>query len=307
MSQVTNGHSDTQPFALGTAQLGMCYGIANRHGQPDMAMATEIVSRAVAAGCLYFDTAAGYGDAEATLGQVFAKLGLAATVRVVTKCVLQHEGAFASGEVQAGLQHSLDQLQLPAVWALLLHREADLALWGSGLERELLALRSAGQVRKLGVSCYHPQHARQAADIPTLDVFQVPASLFDRRFIAGGCIADLVHSGRSVFLRSVFLQGLALLDKEALPEKMGFAGPAVATLEKFCWNHALDRRQFALDYVRLRCPGTILLLGAERPEQIDENVKTMESMRATLALCDEWDRVWPLEHDEGLCPIHWPK
>jgi len=303
----TRADSPPFPFALGTAQLGMVYGVANRHGQPNVELATEIVRRAVAAGCRHFDTAAGYGDAEQVLGRIMAKLGLFGAVNVVTKWMLKREGAFEAGEVRTGLQHALDKLQIPSLWALLLHREADLALWGHGLEHELLELRAAGKVHKLGVSSYHPDHTRHAATIPALEVFQVPASIFDRRFINGGCIGDLVQAGKTVFLRSVFLQGLALLETGALVEKMSFAAPALAALEKFCRQHALARRQFALDYVRLRCPGTILLLGAERPEQVTENVQTLTGVQATLEMCAAWDQSWSPAHDEALCPIHWPK
>ena len=294
-------------FALGTAQLGMSYGVANRHGKPDMAVATEIIKRARAAGCRYYDTAAGYGDAEQVLGTIFAELGMTAHVDVISKCALRSENRFEVGEIRSVVQQSLDKLQVPALWALLLHREADLSQWSSGLGSELLGLREAGLVQRLGVSSYQPQHTRQAAALAGLDVFQVPASIFDRRFVADGCLDKLVNSGKSVFLRSVFLQGLALLERTALPTKMNFAAPAVQALEEFCRDHEIARCQFALDYVRLRCPGTVLLFGAERPEQVAENLKTLEQVQATVALCDEWDQRWPTSHDEAMSPLHWPK
>ena len=55
-------------LTLGTAQLGLRYGIANRAGRPDDATAAALLDRAWDLGIRSFDTARAYGDAEARLG-----------------------------------------------------------------------------------------------------------------------------------------------------------------------------------------------------------------------------------------------
>src|SRR5438552_4624627 len=78
----------TNRLALGTAQLGMQYGVANRTGQPDLEVATRIVSTARQAGIRYFDTAQAYGKSETVLGSVFQRIGTG-DVAVVTKLPTQ--------------------------------------------------------------------------------------------------------------------------------------------------------------------------------------------------------------------------
>jgi hypothetical protein len=54
-------------MTLGTAQLGMDYGVANRTGKPPREIATAIVRAAIAHGVTVLDTARAYGDSEEVL------------------------------------------------------------------------------------------------------------------------------------------------------------------------------------------------------------------------------------------------
>jgi aryl-alcohol dehydrogenase-like predicted oxidoreductase len=292
-------------FALGTAQLGMNYGVANQSGQPDFDLAREIVQTAASAGCRYLDTAAAYGESEKVLGRILATTADRDDLAVITKAALRVAGQYRSGEITEAVRQSLQRLNSASIWALLLHREEDLATWSDGLEQELAGLRADKLVQHVGVSLYSPSWIPVLLKMPEIDVVQVPCSIFDRRFVQGA--ADLMSAGKKVFLRSVFLQGLALMDVARVPAKLGFAQPALQALEDFCRQHSLSRRQWALDYVRLRCPGAILIFGAERPDQVLENTQALQRIEATSDLCDAWDECWSAEHDEALCPVHWPR
>jgi aryl-alcohol dehydrogenase-like predicted oxidoreductase len=292
-------------FALGTAQLGMNYGVANQHGQPNFDVACEIIKTAVASGCRYLDTAAGYGDAEKRLGRIMNILALPDDLALITKAALKSAGCFVSGDLRTAVQRSIKNLQRTSIWALLLHREDDFAWWKKGLGEELVEVRDAGWVHKLGVSLYSPRYVQQALDVPEMEVFQLPASIFDRRFMKA--IANIQADGKCVFLRSVFLQGLALMAADRLPANMRFAASPLNVLDGFCRRHGFTRRQWALDYVRLRCPAAIIVFGAELPGQVAENVQALQRLQATESHCAEWDRLWPAANDEAMCPINWPK
>ncbi|HEY6181395.1 MAG TPA: aldo/keto reductase, partial [Terriglobales bacterium] len=70
-------------LTLGTAQLGMKYGITNRTGKPARSVAVSLVRRAIGCGVMHLDTARGYGESEAVLGE--ALQGLQSSVEVITK------------------------------------------------------------------------------------------------------------------------------------------------------------------------------------------------------------------------------
>ena len=70
---------------LGTAQLGMSYGIANKIGKPDYKTAENIIKTAWSLGIREFDTAQGYAESEQILGKVFSSLGINNRVSVISK------------------------------------------------------------------------------------------------------------------------------------------------------------------------------------------------------------------------------
>ncbi len=82
MSAVSATRAETPPLVLGTAQLGMSYGIANRRGAPGDEEALGLIARARALAIAQFDTARAYGESERRLG---AALATDADARIVTK------------------------------------------------------------------------------------------------------------------------------------------------------------------------------------------------------------------------------
>ncbi|MFW9990208.1 MAG: aldo/keto reductase, partial [Candidatus Odinarchaeota archaeon] len=60
-------------LALGTAQLGFNYGIANINGKPDKNSAMHILDYAYNNGITTFDTAPVYGNSEEILGEFISK------------------------------------------------------------------------------------------------------------------------------------------------------------------------------------------------------------------------------------------
>jgi spore coat polysaccharide biosynthesis protein SpsF len=65
--RVVSGRAVGQ-MTLGTAQLGLEYGVANRTGKPNRETAAGMVRDAIAHGVTTLDTARAYGDAEEVLG-----------------------------------------------------------------------------------------------------------------------------------------------------------------------------------------------------------------------------------------------
>ena len=126
-------------LVLGTAQLGMPYGIANSTGQPDFETAVAIIKTAWECGIREFDTAQAYGESEAVLGRALSSLGIANDVRIITKLdpkLDPHQGQ----DIKRAVDRSLERLQLPCLFGLMLHREEWLDDLNKGLEKTLQTL-----------------------------------------------------------------------------------------------------------------------------------------------------------------------
>src|SRR5262245_41854811 len=167
-------------MALGTAQMGMRYGIANITGKPDFPAAQEIIAVCWNAGIRYFDTAQAYGESEVVLGHALRHAGVANEALVVSKLspALQMESVEA---ILNSLQTSLKRLGMRQIWGVLLHEEEQLDHWDGHLGKAFEIARQDGLVTHVGVSVYSPQRALQALRIPDVDLLQVPANVFDRR------------------------------------------------------------------------------------------------------------------------------
>lgn len=201
-------------LALGTAQFGLDYGIANREGKVPDEELSSILALARESGVDTLDTAIAYGDAEERLGRA----GVAG-FRVVSKLPAVPPGtADPRAWVRDSVRASLTRLGIDSLAGLLLHRPDELSgANGGGLQEGLRDVVELGWASRIGVSIYAPE---AIADLPagfTPGLVQVPFNLFDQRILEGGWLDRLQGIGAEVHVRSAFLQGLLLLPAASRP------------------------------------------------------------------------------------------
>src|SRR5215472_6681017 len=105
-------------LALGTAQFGMRYGVANNVGQPSVFTVQSILEQAERAGVLTLDTAHTYGESEQILGRL---LGNRNQFRIITKTLPIQKKVVTKGsleEVAAAFRRSLKRLGRAHVYGL---------------------------------------------------------------------------------------------------------------------------------------------------------------------------------------------
>jgi aryl-alcohol dehydrogenase-like predicted oxidoreductase len=203
-------------FALGTAQFGLDYGIANNHGQLSERECKSALAVAHGHGIEVLDTAVAYGRSEAVLGNI----GIS-RFRVVTKLPpIPHDVANVSIWVKEQLIGSLERLQIDSVYGLLFHRPVDLVRRnGRDSVEALRSLKSAGLVKNIGVSIYNPSELEYVTQVLDVDLVQAPLNLVDRRLESSGWLSRLKQRGVEVHTRSAFLQGLLLMPRKWIPER----------------------------------------------------------------------------------------
>lgn len=292
-------------LVLGAVQLGLPYGIANTAGQPDAAEAAEIIAAGWRRGLRWFDTAQAYGTSEAVLGEAFEKLGIAAEACVISKLAPEVPAADPVSVCDA-VGGSLQRLRVPKLAGLMLHRESQLDAWEPGIRRSFEAAKDAGLIERVGISVYSTEHALNALAAPGIDMIQVAANVFDRRMQRGGVFQRAKDLGKAVFIRSVYLQGLALMPPEAAPTGISRAVEAVRALDEFCRERRIDRRQFAIDFVRAAAPDARLVLGAETSRQVAENCDCFAGDAIAPAFHDQWMKRWPEDVEALIDPRFWP-
>ncbi|MBT8491193.1 MAG: aldo/keto reductase, partial [Deltaproteobacteria bacterium] len=169
-------------LVLGTAQLGMNYGIANRTGQPDSKTSESIIKTAWDFGIREFDTAQAYGKSEQVLGHCLSSLGITDKALVTSKTHpdLDH---LDSKKMRMALETSLNNLNCDHLNGYLLHTEELLDKWDKGLGEILVRFVEKDRlVKNIGVSVYSPDRAIQALENKHISIVQVPSNILDRRF-----------------------------------------------------------------------------------------------------------------------------
>ena len=201
-------------LALGTAQFGLEYGIANQQGRVSRDDVESIVRHARAAGLDTLDTAIAYGDCEQQLGEIGVS-----DWQIVSKLpAMSDDCRDVADWITGSAQASLRRLRVDRLHGLLLHRPHQLVEpRGAQLYRALEQLRTDGLVAKIGVSIYESSELDALCGPFHFDLIQAPFNLFDRRLIESGWMSRLAARGTELHVRSVFLQGLLLMPRDNRP------------------------------------------------------------------------------------------
>lgn len=203
-------------LALGTAQFGLSYGVANQNGQVGLAVGREIVRMAAARGIDTIDTAIAYGESEQRLGEIGV-----GDFKIITKLpAIPAECVDISAWVSQNLTASLKRMNLSKLDGVLLHQPSQLLeKRGQEIYDALLQVQSAGLVNKIGVSIYSPLELNSIIQTFDIDIVQAPLNLIDRRLVTSGWLRQLHERCIEVHIRSVFLQGLLLMKRGEIPVK----------------------------------------------------------------------------------------
>lgn len=220
-------------LALGTVQFGLPYGISNQTGQISFDEAKNIIQFSRENGIYCLDTAIAYGSSEEVLGRIGVK-----DFQVISK--LPEISTISENKkrwILDSVQQSLKRLKIPKLYALLLHKSNDLC---GSFQNEILdavtELKSLGLIHKFGISIYQPNELDLVFDPSKIEIIQSPLNVFDRTLINSGWLKRLKSYGSEIHIRSIFLQGLLLMDDIKRPDKFNRWNSLWMK-----WNHFLDQ------------------------------------------------------------------
>ncbi|NAR59720.1 aldo/keto reductase [Acinetobacter haemolyticus] len=202
-------------LVLGTAQLGLDYGITNTYGKPDQTTAEKIVKTAIVNGAKFIDTARAYGDSENVLGAILST-GWTGRSNVITKLsplideTLIDISNSIEYSVDSSVYHSCKALRTESIDALLLHRASQMTIFGGKIWSRLLFHRQQGLIRSLGVSVQSPEELENILSIQEVEVIQLPYNVLDWRWdsIISKVIEEKKKRNLTIHIRSTLLQGL---------------------------------------------------------------------------------------------------
>jgi len=234
-------------IALGTVQFGQPYGIANAIGMISKEEAVLILDCAFQNGIDTLDTAILYGESQKRLGEVGVN-----GFNIISKLPPVPEKT-DNLEIWAfnHLMNSIKDLGVPSIGGLLIHHAKQLTeSLGNELFHALEKLKESGLVKKIGVSVYDPTEIEFIIKNFDIDIIQLPFNIVDQRVIETGLLEELTRKNIEVHVRSIFLQGLLLMEPNVRPKQFARWNESVWDLyDKWVFENNISRLQACLNFV----------------------------------------------------------
>lgn len=252
-------------LCLGTVQFGLAYGIAGRAEAIGDTEARTILEAAHAGGIRRLDTAPAYGDIEARLGALCAGLDFT-IVSKIPALPADCKGEDTENFVTASLERSRERLG-DKLCGLLFHESRDLEGAAGARAWDAAAQWCAHAGIALGTSTYGPEQLAVLRSEVAIAMCQMPGNAFDQRLAAFAGRFD----GIEITLRSIFLQGLLLMDRDTAAARLPAAAAALDRWHRWCAAQGLTPIAAAIAIAK-SLPGadycTVGVDGAAHLEQI---------------------------------------
>ncbi len=239
----------------------------------DIEQAAELIIAAEQNGYDAIDTAPVYGDAEQAIG--------------ISKTSLEvHTKLDPNIGVRKSLEDSLKRLGRDQLDIVYIHNPATL-LTPSDLTLSSLVQYRGSLVKKIGVSVYSQVEYQKAYADPRIDVIQVPHNVLDRRFSDPDGETDR-SAPPEVVARSIFLQGLLLLNSETLPANLQGLTPFIRRIHSIAKRFGISTLETLIGFARFHQNFSGVIIGIDsvtdlrQIETIFRNVSLDEDLIAQL-------------------------
>ena len=256
---------------LGTANLVTKYGIANQNEMSNLE-AELLINHSIKSGIRSFDTAPSYGNAEEILGGILVKN---LDIRVYTKFSSNSDIDLKSAI--KSIEESREKLRIKQIYCVLFHNPN--AHLDKNFRNLVLLILERGLAQKVGISCYDKAQVISAKSLcPELTVFQLPENIANRKYFDSSELLNLSKSGNEILVRSIFLQGLLLMDPLNLNRKFDDAAEAIRKLSRIADEYQISISDLCMSYAISIPWATSILVSAANISQLDQitNFKKVE-------------------------------
>jgi len=266
-----NGN-EISKLSLGTVQFGLNYGIANTNGQPNQEDVNQIIEYVHKEGINSFDTAQAYGNSEEILGNALLNISDSLVISKLKSDLFENN-------LKENVKISLEKLKINSLFSLLLHDSKLLYEWNDKHKQNMSELIDDKLIKYFGVSVYSSEDFDLAIENDDISIIQVPFNIFDQRAIKLNWFKKAREKNKLIFIRSVFLQGLLLMNKNEIPQNLEHSKKYIEKFEDLCEELHLSKNELALSFVDSVAKDSLLLFGCDNIEQAKENIYNYNALK----------------------------
>ena len=275
-----------KPLILGTAAFQHNYGIANGNKSISDSEIQKLIFYSQKNGVHSFDSAPTYHPAEDLLGNY---LDQSLEPKVSSK--IDPKSCESVAEIIDSVQKSINTLKIACLDTLYIHDPMSISgAKKSYIRHALIELKELGLVQNIGFSAYTIEDVVQAIEVvPEITTIQVPENLADQRLIHSSKLNILKSEGITLVVRSVFLQGLLLMNPAQLPKKFLSFHEFLDQLNYVAAQEECTVLDLCLGYVNSISWATHLLVGAINSDQMKQMLESRK------VLPSDWqERITPI-------------
>ena len=270
-------------LGIGTAQFGLDYGISNTSGQTSLKEVRSILKVATENGVDVLDTASFYGDSESVIGKCLPEQN---RFRIITRtpCLKKNRYSADDGNIiKKAFCESLERLRLSSVAGLLIHHADNVLAEGGELLCDAMhELKSKGLVEKIGFSVYSGEQIDKLLDLSDFELIQVPVNVLDQRLIKGGELKKLKDKGIEVHARSIFLQGLLLMDPDTIHPFFNEIRLLLQKYKRFLYLNGLSFVEGAIEFIKKIPEIDHIIVGVNNLKQLKDNIQSFNRTNNNL-------------------------
>lgn len=255
-------------LVLGTAQLGLNYGINNNFGKPNEIEVFDMLDCALNNGIRILDTAGAYGDSEQIIGKYLNKHKNA--FKIATKLPeINNEG-----DIKRNIEKSLNKLGISSIDYYLVHSFNDI-IKHKEIINILEQYKKNGIIKNIGISIYQPDELEYILEnlVKNISIIQIPFNILDNRWIRSGLLKKSKEKGISIFCRSVYLQGLFFADDNKINSIHSEGTKYINYIKKIAFEKKIDLKNLLINYVKMQNDIQYILIGCEKLQQLKENIE----------------------------------
>lgn len=278
---------------LGTAQMGLKYGINNPAGQIALTETEKILKYSFENNIKFIDTSNSYGDAEERIGQLAKKNHLNFNIiNKISRCNVDL--------IDDVIESSFAKLETARYYGYLCH-QFDFYLESPIVWNKLQSLKTNGRVEKIGFSLYTPEQLDELFKRKTeFDLIQVPFNIFDQRFYP--YFQECQNRGIEVHIRSIFLQGLFFKNVETLPAHFLPVFEKLSELHKYAALKNISMSSLMILFATQICRNEKIVMGVDN---LDNMISNLNAGKCTHDIDYDYLKTFNESNLDIIMPVKW--
>jgi aryl-alcohol dehydrogenase-like predicted oxidoreductase len=260
---------------IGTAQLGINYGIANKTKRIIIEDKIKFLNHCYQNSFDFFDTAYAYKNSHKIIGKWIRNNNV--SPKLSTK--IPNIGNYRHKTIECLFTECLKELNVNKIDNLFLHKSDN---WNNtSVKKYIESILSKNLISKFGLSIYE---IKDIIRDPYIKILQIPANIFNQSIIDSDKINRFITEGGSVHIRSLFLQGLLLIEPKDIPSHLSKTKKGVIYFNNIAKELKINKIHLALICMHHLLPKAKLIIGLDNITQLKEiiNIENIDYKKSDI-------------------------